>query len=415
MTSSAPTGTSDPAPTDPTSAPASTGATSAPPPTRQLIVATDFPLQGPADVVADANLAAQLVLDQAGGRAGAYAVTLRQDDDSTAAAGGWDPAVCASNAANHVATADEVAVIGTWNSDCSAIEIPLLDQDPSGPMLIVSPANTRTGLTKPYETREPDQYYPAGQRNFARVIAPDDAQGAGAASFASKNLHLSKCVVLDDGEAYGSHVAAEFVAAAADNGVAIVGQATWNPADGDYSTLFQGFVSKQPDCVFLAGLASNGGAQLIRDKVAVLGANDAAVRLIACDGFLGFPDIDALPEAEGMYLTTAGLPVSAIAATGAVPAKFLADFQAACGHAPVAGYAYEAAVAMQFVLASIAASDGTRADVTRTAFSGQTVPASTSLTGNEFGIDENGDTTDRPMSIESIQAGAETFVTAWTA
>ncbi|MCU1365613.1 MAG: branched-chain amino acid transport system substrate-binding protein, partial [Ilumatobacteraceae bacterium] len=301
-----------------------------------------------------------------------------------------------------------------WNSDCSAIEIPVLDQDPSGPMLIVSPANTRIGLTKPYESGEPDQYYPAGQRNFARVIPPDDAQGAGAAGFAGKNLHLSKCIVVDDGEAYGSHVAAEFASAAAENGVAIVGQATWNPADANYSALFQGFASKHPDCVFLAGLAQNNGAQLIRDKVAVLGANDTTVRLIAADGFLGYPDIDALPEAEGMYLTTGGLPVSEIAAAGPVPAKFLADFQAAYGHPLVAGYAYEAAVAMQFVLAAIAASDGTRADVTRTAFSGVAVPAATSLTGNQFGIDANGDTTDRQMSIESIQAGAETFVTAWT-
>lgn len=144
-----------------------------------------------------------------------------------------------------------------------------------------------------------------------------------------------------------------------------------------------------------------------------LGANDGAVRLIAPDGFLGDPDIDALAEADGMYILTAGLPVSAISATGPVPAKFIADFQAAYGHQPVAGYAYEAAVAMQFVLAAIAASDGTRSDVTAKAFSGVTVSASTSLTGTRFGIDANGDTTDRPMSIETIHAGAESFVMAW--
>ena len=66
--------------------------------------------------------------------------------------------------------------------------------------------------------------------------------------------------------------------AAAASGVAIVGQWTWSRDAGGYSALFELCVSEQPYCVFLAGLAQNNGAQLISDKVAVLGANGAGKR-----------------------------------------------------------------------------------------------------------------------------------------
>ena len=150
---------------------------------KELIISTDLPLQGSSGTQSsDTNKLIQLYLDQIGSKAGNYTVKLKTYDDSTAAAGKWDEAACAKNATDHINTANEVAVMGTFNSGCATIELPTLNN--SGPMLMVSHANTNPGLTKTWDTGEPDKYYPSGKRNYARVVTTDDYQGAAAASFA---------------------------------------------------------------------------------------------------------------------------------------------------------------------------------------------------------------------------------------
>ena len=80
-----------------------------------------------------------------------------------------------------------VGVIGTFNSGCAAIEIPVLNQAPGGGVAMISPANTYVCLTEGgpgCDATEPDKYYPAGTRNYARVVANDAYQGAAVAEFA---------------------------------------------------------------------------------------------------------------------------------------------------------------------------------------------------------------------------------------
>ena len=74
---------------------------------------------------------------------------------------------------------------------------------------MVSPANTYVGLTHTgpgTAPGEPDKYYPTGKRNYARVVAADDFQGAADAQLA-KQLGMKKVYVLNDKEAYGLGVA----------------------------------------------------------------------------------------------------------------------------------------------------------------------------------------------------------------
>ena len=142
---------------------------------KDLIISTDLPLQGSSASQSDStNKLIQMYLDQVGGKAGDYKVTLKTYDDSTAAKGAWDDAACAKNATDHVANANEVAVMGAFNSGCAKVEVPTLNQDSTGPMLMVSHANTNPGLTKKWDTGEPDKYYPTGTRNYARVVTTDD-------------------------------------------------------------------------------------------------------------------------------------------------------------------------------------------------------------------------------------------------
>ena len=381
-----------------------------------LVIATDLPLQGASkDASADTNNAIQLLLDQAGGKAGAYSITLKTYDDSTAAKGGWDDATCAKNASDHVANKNEVAVMGTYNSGCAKIEVPKLNEDPTGPMLMISHANTNPGLTKAWDPGEPDKYYPTGTRNYGRVIATDDYQGSADAQFAKQDLKVTKCVVLNDAQTYGVGVATAFKTEAKKQGIEIVADQAWDAKQPNYTALFEGFKSLNPDCVFLGGINDNNGEQLIKDKVSVLGPNNGAVKLIAPDGFTGYPTVQKLAEAQDMYISFAGLPASELVKAGGAGAKFVTDFKAKFGHDPASAYAIYGAAAMQYILASVAASDGTRKGVRDAAFSGKiTISKDQSVIGKEFSIDPaSGDVTVRDMSIQLLTGNVETFLKAW--
>ena len=368
-----------------------------------LVVGTDLPLEGESSK--ETNLAIALLLEQQGGKAGQFGITIKEYDSSTVD-------LCKTNGGDHVANTEEVAVMGTYSSGCTKFELPVLNADPGGPMLMISHSNTNTGLTKAGDAGEPDKYYPTGVRNYGRIMATEDREGKAEAEFAAKELGVTKCVVLDDAEPYGVGVGQGFEGAAKAVGITIVATSQWDGAQSSYTTLFEGFKSLSPDCFFFSGTGDINGEQLIRDKVAVFGPNTGAVKLLAPDGFIGYSSIQQLPEAEGMYLSYIGLPLPELVKTSQAGAEFVDAFHTKFGHDPEALSIYGAA-AMQFILKAIEGSDGTRKDVVRAAFSGIIVPATESLIGRELSIDEKGDITSGDVSIELLTGGVETFVKAW--
>jgi branched-chain amino acid transport system substrate-binding protein len=382
----------------------------------KVVISTDLPLQGAsADASRDTNRAVQMVIDEYNASGGKYQVELKEYDNSTAAKGGWDDATCAKNASDHVANAAEVAVMGTYNSGCAKIEVPVLNEDATGPMLMVSHANTNPGLTKAWDPGEPDKYYPTGVRNYGRVVATDDYQGSAGAQFAQKELGVTKCIVLNDAQTYGVGVATAFAEEAKKIGIEVLAEEAWDAKQPNYTALFEGFKALNPDCVYLGGINDNNGEQLVRDKVAVLGPNDGAVKLIAPDGFTGYPTLQSMAEAQGMYITFAGLPASQLIANGGAGADFVKKFNEKFGADPASAYAIYGAAAAQFILAALEASDGTRKGVRDAAFSGNIkIPAEKSVIGKEFGLDTaTGDVTVKDMSIQLMKDNTETFLMAW--
>ena len=117
--------------------------------------------------------------------------------------------------------------MGTYNSGCAKLEVPVLNQALDGPMLMVSHANTNVGLTKTWDPGEPAKYFPTGKRNYARVVTTDDVQGPAAAQYAAKDLGVKKVFVLNDTETYGQGVAKTFAEEAKKQGVQVVGEASW--------------------------------------------------------------------------------------------------------------------------------------------------------------------------------------------
>jgi len=381
-----------------------------------LIIGVDVPFQGSAKDSSDATWQAmQLYMEQIGGKIGNYKVELQKYDDSTAAKGSWDESQCTKNANDHVNNANEVAVMGTFNSGCAKIEVPILNGDKTGPMLMISHANTNPGLTKTWDAGEPAKYFPSGKRNYGRVVTTDDIQGPAAAQFAAKDLKVKKCFVIDDTETYGKGVADTFAAEAAKQGVTVVGRTSWKKGDGNYTALFGAAKAAGADCVFFGGIYDNNGGQLTKDKVAVLGDNNL-VKLIAPDGFTGYPEFNALPQAAGAYLTFAGLSTDVLKANGGIPVKFISDYKAKYGADPASSYALYGVQALQVILAAIEKSDGTRASVRNAVFegSGISIPADKAIVGKAINIDPaTGDVNAKDISVELVQGGQETFLKAW--
>ena len=381
---------------------------------KKLIISSDLPLQGASKDASDStNNAIRLYLEQVGNKAGKYDIEFKTYDDSTAAKGAWDDATCAKNAADHVANADEVAVMGTYNSGCAKIEVPVLNADPNGPMLMVSHANTNPGLTKKWDAGEPEKYFPTGKRNYARVITTDDYQGAAAAAFLAEK-GIKSVYVLNDNQTYGQGVATSFVEGAGKSGIKVLGNEPWDAKQTSYASLFTKIKAMNPGAIYLAGIYDNNGGQLVKDKVSVLGDN-ATVKMMAPDGFTGYPELQKLAQGEGLYLTFGGLPTDQLLANGGAAKKLLDDYKAKYGAEPATSYALYGVAAVQVILAAIEKSDGTRKGVNEAVFSGEgiTIAKDKSVIGKEIKIDTaTGDTNNKDMTILQMKGGKETFVAA---
>ena len=365
-----------------------------------VLLASDFPLQGSSRTQTIQIVEAiRYLLEKQNWKAGDHKVAYQSCDDATAQAGKWDSGKCSTNAQAYAGNEKVVGVIGTFNSGCAAIEIPVLNQAPGGGVAMISPANTYVCLTEGgpgCDSTEPDKYYPAGTRNYARVVAHDAYQGAAMAEFA-KEQGVTSVYVLNDKEAYGLGVATNFKNAAESLGIKIAGFAAWDPKASSYEALFRKIGGTGADAVFLGGLIDENGAQVIKDKVSTLGANDGKVKLLAPDGFTTQQTIDEAGESSaGMFMSVAGVAIDQFKGEGA---SFAEEFKPRLGGKEIDPYAIYGAQAAQVMLDAIAASDGSRGDVIAKMFEAKVTDG---LLGT-FEINENGD-----------PSGAEGAVVAFT-
>lgn len=329
--------------------------------TPDLVVASDLPLrrQNRAQTAPMVD-AIRLALRRHGFRAGPYRLGFRSCDHASSESGSWDAGICLTNAEGLAADPAVVGVIGTWNSGCAEIELPVLNSAPAGPLAMVSPINTYTGLTRRApgtDTSEPERYYPTGIRSYARLASPDDAQAAAAAVFA-KRLKARRAYVLFGGGSYGSGLAAMFRGAARRLSIRIVGSAPWSLARS-YRPLAAKVAHARPQLVYVAGLVDLGGLRLLADLRRRLGPR---VRLVVPEGFLS---TNAAAEGisapgYGAFVVFHGVPPSRLGASGD---RFREDYRAAYGRA-ADQFAVQAAEAAEALVAAIARSDGSRRAVT---------------------------------------------------
>jgi len=362
------------------------------------LLVSDFPLQGSSRTQTVQIVGAiRFLLDKQDWKAGDHNIAFQSCDDATAQAAKWDSGKCSQNANAYAGNEKVIGVIGTFNSGCAAIEIPVLNQAPNGGIPMMSPANTFVCLTEGgpgCEDTEPDKYYPTGNRNYARVVPHDAYQGAAMAEFAQAQK-IKSIYILNDKEAYGLGVATNFKNAAEHLGITVAGFEAWDPKASSYEGLFRKIGGSGADAVFLGGLIDENGAKVIKDKVAVLGPNDGKVKLLAPDGFTTQQTIDeAGTAAAGMYMSVAGVPIDEFKGAGA---EFAAEFKPTLGGREIDPYAIYGAQAARVLLDAIAASDGSRASVIEQMFNASVKDG---FLGS-FDINENGD----PSGAEGAVVG----------
>src|SRR5919197_4913553 len=237
------------------------------------LVASDLPLIGGSRTqTIQMNKAIAYVLQQRHWKAGKYKIAFQPCNDASAQLAKWDPTKCSANAHAYAGNSSLIGVIGTFNSGCAAIEIPVLNQAPGGGLQLLSPENTYGCLTEHCSATEPSKYYPSGKRNYARVAPSDPNQGAVEAAFV-KSKGKTSCYILNDKEAYGLGVARKFRGAAGAAGIKVLGFDAYDPKASNYQALFTKIKAKNPDAVFIGGLIDENSGQLINDKVNILGDN----------------------------------------------------------------------------------------------------------------------------------------------
>jgi len=358
--------------------------------------------------------AIRLLLEERGWKAGDKNVAFQDCDDATAQAAKWDSGKCSQNAQAYAQNESLVAVVGTFNSGCAQIIIPVLNQAPGGGLLLLSPANTYGCLTEPCAGNEPEKYYPTGERNYARVAPSDPNQGAVVAAL-MKEQGVKRVYILNDKEAYGLGVAKNVKGAAEANGITVVGFAAYDPRAASFEAVFTKIKGTNPDAVFVGGLVDENSGQLINDKVAVLGPNDGDVKLFLPDGFASDavfqPKEGGTPKARGAIFTVAGAPVDDFKGKGgAFGKKFQAEVLKG---KPVDPYAILAVQAADVVLSAIENSDGSRAGVIEETFN--TKVEDGYIGGFEF--NENGDVTGAKGAVLtfSVYRGTDKLTTLKTA
>jgi branched-chain amino acid transport system substrate-binding protein len=374
------------------------------------LIVSDLPLQGDsAERSKQMNDAIVQELARKGWQAGNDTqVAFQSCDDSLASTGEWDEDTCRSNAQAYASNSDVIGVIGTYNSGCAAIEIPVLNKAPGGGLAMVSPGNTYVCLTEPgsiCKPDEPDVYYPTGNRNYIRVVPNDAVQMAGLADFANEQGIRNPYILVAADDPTSKGQADTFEGAARSLGMQIAGRADWDQKAKSYTDLMQKAKASGADAVMLAGLLEQNGAQIIKDKVSVLGPNDGSVKLLAADGFAQQSTIDQAGSAtKGMFASLPGKVPSSLTGEGSA---FVKELRSQIGDQPLELFAPYAGQAAEVLLAAIQAGDAARPGTISSLFKTRVHDG---IVGS-FSITPSGDPSPAPISVSQAES---TFVLSKT-
>ena len=314
-------------------------------------VYSSLPMRGPSGAQATALVnGIKLALAQAGSRAGPFTVQYTALDDS-GGPDGWDASQTAANARKASADPRAVYYIGEFDDDASEISMPILNE---AGVPQVSPTNTYVGLTtnEPGSAAgEPRRFWPTGTRSYLRIVPIDSAQGA-AVLLAMHQAECARVAVVDDGGAYGDHLARLVDLEKGLYGVNVVSMAGIDPNDGALRPSPARLRVGRPDCFVLAGVASKGAVQLTRAVHAAVPTAKIFAPGAMCTRAWTNPKEGGVPASIGPLIECIAVTRDPAAYPGG--RAFLAAYNAAYGTANPSHYAILGYEAMKLGLSTIA-------------------------------------------------------------
>jgi branched-chain amino acid transport system substrate-binding protein len=352
----------------------------------------------------------KLALEDANNKAGDISVSYESLDDSTAAAGQWDPAQCGSNARKAVSDPNTAIYIGEFNSGCSEVSMPTLNR---AEIPQISPANTYVGLTVAANgvtaPGEPDKYSPTGTRTYTRIV-PTDVSQAGADLIAMKDAGCTKVAVANDKEAYGTGLAALIDAEKDTAGLSVTSNTGVDPKAANFRSYAETVKSEGADCFMFAGIVSNGATQLATDihnalpDAKIFGADGVCTSTYTNADEGGVP-AEVAPQVQ---CTVATLDLTAYPGGR----EFLKSYSAKYGDDNPDPYAIYGYAAMQLALGAIEQAGSADPTAVREALFAST--NADNVLG-KFGFDENGDTTLNSWGLYKVGSdGNPEFIKAIT-
>ncbi len=341
-----------------------------------------------------------MAIEEAGGKVGNFTIKYEDLDDATAAAGQWTAEKEAANADQAIKDPDVMVYIGTYNSGAAKVSMPKLNQ---AGILMVSPANTWPGLTKPGvgDPGEPQKYRPSGKINYVRVVPADDIQGVVSADWAKK-LELLKVFILDDREVYGKGIADLFQARAEEIGLKVLGHEGIDAQAQEFKPLMTKIKAAGPQLIYFGGTTQTKAGQLVKDMLAV-GLNAKFMCPDGCyeDAFIESAGAENLKDRA--LVTFGGLPPEKLAGKGAA---FVANYQKKYGKMPE-GYAVYGYECGKVALEAIRRAGKKDREAVRAA--GVSIKNFDGALG-KWSFDKNGDTSLRTMSGNTVRGGKFAFV-----
>jgi len=368
-------------------------------------IVSSFPRTGSAKNQTDSIVyGITMAFEEAGWKSGSFTIKFEDLDDATAAAGQWTAEKEAANADQAIKDADVMIYIGTYNSGAAKVSMPKLNQ---ANMLMISPANSWPGLTKPGkgDQGEPEKYRPSGKINYVRVVPADDIQGVVSADWALK-LGLKKVFILDDREVYGKGIADLFHARAdelKEQGLTVLGHEGIDAQAQEFKPLMTKIKAKGPQLIYFGGTTQTKAGQLVKDMLAV--GLDA--KFMCPDGCFEEAFIESA-GAENLekraLITFGGLPPEKLTGKGGA---FVANYKKKYGKEPE-GYAVYGYECGKVALEAVRRAGKKDRDAIRAA--GLTIKNFDGALG-KWSFDKNGDTTLRTMSGNTVKGGKFTFET----
>ncbi len=365
---------------------------------------SSLPLQGASTAQTDPMVnGIKLALSQAGGKAGQWTVNYQSLDDSTAAAGKWDPGQTAANARKVATDPKAVYYIGEFNSGASEVSIPILNQ---GGIPQVSPANTYVGLTTNLPGSapgEPQKYYPTGVRTYLRIVPIDSIQAA-AGLIAMKQAGCTKVAIANDKEAYGAGLATLLELEKGYYGVNIVSNTGIDPTAPNFRSYASTVQGQGADCFFFAGIVSNGAVQITKDvhsaipTAKIFGGDGVCTSSYTAASQGGVPAaIDPLIQCTVATQDLAAYPGGQ---------QFLAAYQAKYGVSSPDPYAIYGYAVMQLALntiKSLGAQGNSKSAILAALFADKSVQ---SVLGT-YGFNANGDTTLKSYGLYKVGSNGD--------